>query len=55
MSTDVLDNSLTGPIRPFRRTSGRNSSGPIGPRCGWVQRSSASTPTMSPVRRSTFG
>ena len=45
----------SGTISPLASATGTNSPGATGPRSGWVQRSSASTPVIPPVRRSSCG
>jgi hypothetical protein len=42
-------------MTPIDSATGMNSSGEMKPRCGCGQRSSASTPSMRPVRVSTIG
>ena len=46
---------MSRPISPEASASGTNSSGPIAPSAGCVQRASASTPLGVPVPLSTFG
>ncbi len=42
-------------IRPLCSASGMNTAGLTSPRCGWCQRSSASTPVIWPLGACTFG
>ena len=42
-------------IVPFSSARAMNSSGRVRPRIGWRQRTSASTPTVSPLSSATIG
>ena len=45
----------SGTTRPVSSASGMNASGLTRPRCGCIQRTSASTPTTPPVAIETIG
>ena len=45
----------SGTMRPVSSARGMNASGERRPRCGWSQRTSASTPVMRPVWSDTMG